>query len=49
MSHPYKIIYERRVAKDLSKIPHKDIKKIFEKIELLGSGAENSLDISKLQ
>ena len=49
MLQKYKIIYERRVAKDLSKIPHPDMMRIFEKIETLASGENHSLDIKKLK
>lgn len=49
MLQKYKIIYERRVAKDLSKIPHPDMMRIFEKIETLASWESHSLDIKKLK
>ena len=44
----YKVIYEKRVAKDFSKIPNYDVVKIIEKIHSLARD-EEWLDIKKLQ
>jgi hypothetical protein len=35
MSQKYKVIYEKRVAKDIEKIPHSDVVRIVEKIHAL--------------
>ncbi len=35
MSQQYKVIYEKRVAKDIEKIPHIDVVRIVEKIHAL--------------
>lgn len=37
MSQKYKIIYEKRIAKDIEKIPHVDVVRIVEKIHALAS------------
>ncbi len=48
MSQKYKVIYEKRVAKDIEKIPHSDVVRIVEKIHALAR-EEQWLDIRKLK
>ena len=48
MSQKYKVIYEKRVAKDIEKIPHADVARIVEKIHALAR-EEQWLDIKKLK
>jgi len=48
MSQKYKVIYEKRVAKDIEKIPHSDVVRIVEKIHAL-VWEEQWLDIRKLK
>jgi hypothetical protein len=48
MSQKYSIIYARGVAKDLERIPHTMMMRIFDKIEALAHD-ESGLDIKKLK
>jgi mRNA interferase RelE/StbE len=48
MSQKYKVIYEKRVAKDMDKIPHYDVMRIVDKIRALARD-EDGLDIKKLK
>jgi hypothetical protein len=48
MSQIYSVIYARGVAKDIEKIPHEVMMRIFEKIEALAR-EESGLDIKKLR
>ncbi len=48
MSQQYKVIYEKRVAKDIEKIPHIDVVRIVEKIHALAH-EEQWLDTRKLK
>jgi mRNA interferase RelE/StbE len=48
MSQQYKVIYEKRVAKDIEKIPHTDVMRIVEKIHALAR-EEQWLDTWKLK
>ncbi len=48
MLQKYRVIYEKRVAKDMDRIPHYEVVKIIEKIHALAHG-EVGLDIKKLK
>ena len=48
MSQQYKVIYEKRVAKDIERIPHIDVVRIVEKIHALAH-EEQWLDTRKLK
>lgn len=48
MSQRYKVIYEKRVAKDIEKIPHVDVVRIVDRIHALAR-EEAWLDIKKLK
>ncbi len=48
MSQKYRVIYEKRVAKDMERIPHHDVMRIVEKIHALAR-EESGLDIKKLK